>query len=56
MLTVSWLNLGDVQLTAGKHRFDVETSQADEAAFDCWLLIQGKFVPDGINKPDEKDR
>ncbi|MFC1719026.1 hypothetical protein ACFL6S_35570 [Candidatus Poribacteria bacterium] len=53
LLTVSWLNLGDVQLTAGKHRFAVETSHADQTAFDCWLLTKGDFTPNGISKPSD---
>jgi len=50
-ITLGWLNLGDLQLTAGKHSFEIETPQSEDTAFDCWLLTKWSFMPDGINKP-----
>ena len=51
LLTVSWVNLGNVQLTAGKHRFEAETLQSEQTTFDCWLLTKVGFTPNGISKP-----
>jgi len=55
MITVSWLNLGDVKLAAGRHRLEAEASMAEQTAFDCWLLTKGDFAPNGVNMPDQKD-
>ncbi len=51
-ITVGWENLDNVQLSAGKHRLEVETPHAEQTTFDCWLLTKDDFVPDGVNMPE----
>ncbi len=55
----NWVDLGAVELTAGEHRFEIvmlaAKGQETTAAFDCFLLTQAPFVPDGKRKPGEKD-
>ncbi len=55
----NWVDLGTVELTAGEHAFEVvlqaAKGQETTAAFDCFLLTQVPFVPDGKRKPGEKE-
>lgn len=55
----NWVDLGMVELTAGEHRFELvlqaEKGQETTAAFDCFLLTQTPFVPDGKRQPGEKE-
>ena len=50
------LNLGDVKLTAGRHRLEAEASLSEQTAFDCWLLTKGDFTPNGVNLPDQNEQ
>jgi hypothetical protein len=51
-LEVGWARLGQVDLSAGEHTFDlVGLPDAGGIAIDCWLLTRGAFSPDGIRKP-----
>ncbi len=47
----NWVYLGEVKLSAGKHTLHVEPTGG---AFDCFLLIDGPFIPRGKLKPGEK--
>ncbi len=55
----NWVELGSVDLAAGEHRFEIELLAAKgedaTAAFDCFLLMRGPFIPDGKRRPGEKD-
>ena len=54
-VNANWVRLGAVKLTAGRHVFRVEVEAgANAVAFDCFLLIDGPFVPRGKLKPGEK--
>ncbi|MGF1449270.1 MAG: hypothetical protein ACFB20_07615 [Opitutales bacterium] len=46
----NWVFLGQVDLTAGTHTFEVE-SLDNKGFFDCFLLIDGPFQPAGRLKP-----
>lgn len=54
----NWVHLGEVELAAGERRFEIELlageGEAQTAAFDCFVLIDGPFVPNGKLKPGEK--
>jgi hypothetical protein len=54
----NWVHLGEVKLTAGKHRFELQlTAAAGEkktAAFDAFLLTTGTFQPRGKLKPGQR--
>ncbi len=51
----NWVHLGDVELGAGRHRFEIEllagVGDNQAAGFDCFMLIDGPFVPRGKLKP-----
>ncbi|MDH7568648.1 MAG: hypothetical protein QHJ73_03575 [Armatimonadota bacterium] len=54
-LVANWVFLGRVTLPAGRNTLEVEVlPDATAVAFDCWLLIDGPFMPDGRNKPGQK--
>ena len=54
-VNANWVDLGAVKLAAGKHRVRIEVDgDATAVAFDCFLLIDGPFVPRGRLKPGEK--
>jgi hypothetical protein len=51
---VTWVGLGAVKLTAGRHVLRIEVDRdAPAVAFDCFLLIDGPFTPRGKLKPGE---
>jgi hypothetical protein len=51
----NWVYLGEAELPAGKNVLEIEVLPgATAAAFDCWLLSKGPFMPDGANKPGAK--
>ncbi len=54
----NWVYLGQVELAKGTRRFeirlDVPEGQEQTAAFDCFLLTRGTFVPSGKLKPGER--
>ncbi len=53
----NWVYLGEVDLAAGRHTFDIElladVGENQAAAFDCFMLINGPFVPRGKTRPGE---
>jgi hypothetical protein len=55
---VNWVSLGQVELKQGEHTFELEliTEPGKEfgAAFDCFVLSRGPFVPNGKVKPGER--
>lgn len=57
-LVANWVYLGQVQLDAGRRRFEFElTAKPGEplvSAFDAFLLISGPFMPRGRLKPGEQ--
>lgn len=54
-VNANWVSLGAVKLAAGRHVLRVEVDAgASAVAFDCFLLIDGPFVPRGKLKPGEK--
>jgi len=57
-ISANWVALADVDLKAGAHTFELrllaKEGEAATAAFDCFLLTQGAFVPNGKTKPGEK--
>src|SRR4051812_29558545 len=57
-VNVNWVSLGAVTLTKGERTFDIEliTEPGKDwgAAFDCFVLARGPFVPNGKNKPGTK--
>ncbi len=51
----NWASLGDVTLEAGTHELHIEMLQPQGGgAFDCFMLIDGPFMPRGKLKPGEK--
>ena len=54
-VNANWVSLGAVKLAAGRHVLRVEVDAgASAVAFDCFLLIDGPFVPRGKLKPGQK--
>ena len=54
-VNANWVYLGEVSLPRGSNLLEIEVlPSATAAAFDCWLLIQGRFLPNGPNKPGTK--
>ena len=54
-VNVNWVELGAVDLPAGRHLLRIEVDRGVSAvAFDCFLLIDGAFAPRGKLKPGEK--
>ncbi len=57
-VTASWVSLGVVDVSAGVHTFEVTllSKRGDNAvaAFDCFALTRGPWVPAGKRKPGEK--
>lgn len=54
-VNVNWVELGSVDLPAGKHLLRIEVDKGVSAvAFDCFLLIDGAFEPRGKLKPGQK--
>ncbi|MBI5723707.1 MAG: hypothetical protein HZA50_07110 [Planctomycetes bacterium] len=51
-ICVNWVSLGDVKLNAGKTTFRLEQSEAGNACYDCFVLVDGSFTPTGSLKPD----
>jgi hypothetical protein len=49
----NWVALGRVQLAAGGHTLHVEMIE-NKGCFDCWLLIDGPFIPRGKLRPSQK--
>ncbi|MFP4353457.1 MAG: hypothetical protein ACLFTU_11560, partial [Puniceicoccaceae bacterium] len=49
----NWVFLGEVDLPAGEQTFEIE-SLDNKGFFDCFLLIDGPFLPAGNLKPGEK--
>lgn len=50
----NWVELGDVELSAGTHGFRVELLEPNSpAAFDAFVLTRSGFTPRGKLKPDE---
>ncbi len=51
----NWVFLGDVTLEKGPRRFDIQllakAGEAATAAFDCFILSGGAFVPNGQHPP-----
>ncbi len=54
----NWVHLGQVKLTAGAHRLEIrllaKPGEDLTAAFDCFVLAPGVFVPSGKLKPGER--
>ncbi len=57
-LCANWVFLGEVELGAGRHDFELRLlageGEALTAAFDCFVLMTGRFVPRGRLRPGEK--
>ncbi len=54
-VNVNWVEVGSVDLPAGRHVLRIELDRGVNAtAFDCFLLIDGPFVPRGKLKPGDK--
>ena len=57
-ICANWVSLADVDLKAGDHTFELrllaKEGETATAAFDCFLLTQGAFIPNGKAKPGEK--
>jgi len=57
-ICANWVGLGQVDLTAGEHRFEIrllaKEGENAAAAFDCFLLSPSPFIPYGKLKPGEK--
>ena len=57
-LCVNWVFLGKVSLSGGAHVFELRllagTDESLTAAFDCFLLTQKPFSPNGKLKPGER--
>jgi hypothetical protein len=57
-VSANWVSLGTVSLAKGDRTFEVEVpTEAGKdwsAAFDCFVLTRGTFVPNGKLKPGEK--
>ena len=56
---VSWFNVGNLELVAGKHTLTFsfgarKNSGSRFAALDCFVLTTGEFKPDGKYKPTDK--
>jgi hypothetical protein len=55
--TVGWFDFGEIELTAGKHRFawrlGVETGEKRFGTLDCFVLAAEAFQPNGKWKPGE---
>jgi hypothetical protein len=54
-VVVNWIRLGAVELTGGKHRFELELLVEEKGKLNCgidsFLLISGQFKPAGAQKP-----
>lgn len=54
----NWVHLGEVELTAGKHRFEMQLTagvgEKKTAAFDAFLLTTGTFQPRGKLRPGQR--
>lgn len=54
-VVANWVALGEVELKAGSHLLRIElTEPRGAAAFDCFILTPGPFVPNGRLKPGAK--
>lgn len=54
-VNASWVELGKVELAAGKRSLRVEVDAGVEAiAFDCFVLTEGSFTPRGTLKPGSR--
>ena len=54
-VNVNWVEVGSVELPAGRHVLRIELDRGVNAvAFDCFLLIDGPFAARGKLKPGEK--
>ena len=57
-LCANWVYLGKVPLTKGKHTFEIrllaKEGENQTAAFDCFVLTTGAFLPNGKLKPGER--
>lgn len=57
-ICANWVNLGQVSLSAGRQSFELrllaKEGEDATAAFDCFLLTTGFFLPRGKLKPGEK--
>ncbi len=49
-----WVFLGDVELEEGTHTFQIEMLDEGGGAIDCFLLIDGPFMPRGKLRPGER--
>lgn len=59
-MPVGWAHLGEVELSADTHTFEVEGLQAPVGlGFDCWVLARNAFVSTektvGTNTPSQKE-
>lgn len=53
-VVANWIYAGQVHLTAGEHKFRIELTDKEGAAcFDCFLLINKLWLPQGKLKPNE---
>lgn len=51
----NWVNLGKIDLKKGKNTLSIKaTSDTTAIGFDCWLLTNREFAPNGAMKPGEK--
>ncbi|MCD6351212.1 MAG: hypothetical protein J7M26_03735, partial [Armatimonadetes bacterium] len=57
-VVANWVSLGKVKLTRGKHTFELrllaKPGEQLTAAFDCFILTRGVFVPNGKYKPGQR--
>jgi len=59
-IVANWVYLGQVKLKQGPTTFQLELTKPDNghddyvAAFDCFVLVPGAFMPNGKIKPNEK--
>lgn len=53
-LCANWVALGKVTLAKGRRSLRIELTENGAAAFDCFALTTGLFVPNGKNRPGEK--
>jgi len=56
MRFISWVNAGQVQLTAGPHRieFKFHSDNNNHGALDCFVLSREPFMPRGALKPGQR--
>lgn len=53
---ISWVHLGEIKLTAGKHTlsFRMHSANSNHGAIDCFLFTTENFTPDGPRRPGQQ--